>query len=83
MAVFTIFGDDSYGRLSQIRSAISHQKEKNDVLRARVDELKSKVDGIQQDDRALEKAARSELGMAKPNEMIFLFDSAKEKKMEK
>ena len=83
MALFTIFGDESYSKLGQIRSAISHQKEKNDVLRSRVDKLKAQVEGLQQDDRELEKAARSELGMARPNEQIFLFDSPEAKKIGK
>ena len=80
VAIFTIFGDESYTKLAQIISSITRQKEKNDVLRGHVDGLKSKVQGLQQNDRELEKAARSELGMARPNEQIFLFDSPKEKK---
>ena len=79
-ALFTIFGDGNYSKLSQLRASIESQKEKNDVLRSRIDGLQKQVDGLQQDDRELEKAARNELGMARPNELIFLFDDEKNKK---
>ena len=78
IAVLTVLGDNSYSRLKGQRAAIEEQKEKNAVLGARVEELRSRVQGLQSSDRDLEKAARNELGMAHPNEMIFLFDDRKQ-----
>ena len=79
VALLSVLGDDSYARLSQLKSAIMTQKEKNDVLRGRVEDLRGQVAGLQTTDRSLEKAARNELGMARPNEMIFLFDDSRNK----
>lgn len=76
-ALVTVLVDDSFSKLTDLKAAITGQKDKNDVLRKTVNELKSEVDGIQQNDRTLEKAARNELGMARPNELIFLFNNAR------
>ncbi len=78
-AVLTILGDESYSKLIELRGAIARQREKNDVLRSRVEDLRSRVDGIQLNDRMLEKAARNELGMARPDEMIFLFEDSRKR----
>ena len=78
LAVFTLFGDESYKNLSRLRSSISFQKEKNEVLREKVEKLRNQVNSLQNDDRALEKAARNELGMVRPNEQIFLFEGSKD-----
>jgi cell division protein FtsB len=73
-ALFSLFGDDSYGRMQSLQKSYDAQLHKNDDLRAHVSDLKRDVYGLQHDDRALEKAARNELGMARPDEMIFIFD---------
>ncbi|NMC64489.1 MAG: hypothetical protein GYA55_15090 [SAR324 cluster bacterium] len=83
VALLSIFGDDSLSKLSQLRDTISNQKEKNVVLSTKVEELKHQVHGLQANDRILEKAARNELGMARPNDMIFLFDDVKKEKRTK
>jgi len=83
VALLSIFGDDSLSKLSQLKTTILNQKEKNVVLSTKVDELEVQVHGLQTNDRILEKAARNELGMARPNDMIFLFDDAKKEKKTK
>lgn len=77
VALLSILGDESFAKLTQFRSSISAQKDKNDVLSDRVNKLRQEVAGLQTNDRVLEKAARNELGMARPNEMIFLFEEPK------
>lgn len=76
-ALLTVLGDDSYSRLSRFKETIVLQKEKNDVLRSRVEDLRLQVNGLLSSDRTLEKAARNELGMARPDEMIFLFEDTR------
>lgn len=73
-ALFSLFGDDSYGRMQSLERSLSAQQQKNEELRTHVSDLKRDVYGLQHDDRILEKAARNELGMARPDEMIFIFD---------
>ena len=74
--LFSLFGDDSYGRMQSLEKSLSAQQQKNNELHAHVSELKRDVYGLQHDDRILEKAARNELGMARPDETIFIFDTS-------
>jgi len=73
-AVFALFGDDGFSRMRALRKSVEAQREKNLQLQAQVSALKSKVHGLRNDDRALEKAARNQLGMARPDERIFIFE---------
>ena len=70
----TLFGDDSYSRLNTLQRSLEAQKSLNADLKQRVDSLDSEVRSIQVNDRELEKHARNELGLARPNELIFLFE---------
>ena len=74
-ALFSLFGDDSYGRMQGLQRSLMAQQQKNSELRETVGNLKQEVYGLQHSDRVLEKAARNELGLAKQNEMVFIFDS--------
>ena len=78
-ALASLYFDDSYGRMQQLKRNLSEQQVHNEQLREQVTSLKHEVNGIQNNDRELEKAARNELGMARPNEMIFIFDKEKDK----
>ena len=75
---FTLFGDGSYGDLTRLRETLAGQKRKNAALDERVDALKRGVHALQHDDRALEKAARNELGMARPDELVFFFSGGRD-----
>lgn len=74
---FVFLGENSYERISEVRNAINQQKQRNGDLHERVDDLKREVYGLQNDPRTLEKAARNELGMARPNEQIYIFEKDK------
>lgn len=69
-----MFTDKSYSKLSLIKENISAQADRNAELRQEVLELRSKVYNLQNNPRDLEKAARNKLGMARPNEDIFIFE---------
>ena len=75
-AILSLVGDDSYGKLLGVRGSIEHQKKTNAKLDESVTSLKRQIYGLQNEDRALEKAARNELGMARPDEDIVIFDSS-------
>ena len=74
---FLFFGEDSYARISSLNNAIEQQKQKNLELKDKVDQLKEDIHGLQNNPRELEKAARNELGMARPNELIYMFEKGK------
>ncbi len=72
----SLFGDDSYSKLQTLRRSLEAQKSLNAELHGRVRGLDSEVRSIQVSDRELEKHARNELGLARPNELIFIFDDS-------
>ena len=75
--LLTIFGDESYARLHSFRQSVEHQREINGKMQQQVSALKHDVAGLQNDPRALEKAARNELGMTRSNEILVIFDDKK------
>ena len=76
MLCFSFYGDDSYSKLLSLKDSLRVQKAHNTKLRDYIDELKGDVVGLQTNDRALEKAARNELGMARQDELVFFFEKA-------
>lgn len=72
--LLSFFGDDSYRGYHELADSVKAQGAANEELRDQVNQLKRQVYGMQSDPRILEKAARNELGLARPNEYIFIFD---------
>jgi cell division protein FtsB len=72
--VISFIGDDSYSRLQSLKSNLGLQEEKKNSLKSEVLELRSEVYGLQTNDRVLERAARSELRMQSPDEILVIFD---------
>ena len=84
LTLISLFGGDSFSRLRAMQDGLEQQHDKGNALESEVVELRREVYGLQHKDRVLEKAARNELGMARPDELIFIFqekqeDEAKEK----
>lgn len=75
-ALVSFLGDNSYSKLQALRNGLLVQREENQKLESYVNDLKREVQGLNQDPRVLEKAARNELGLARPNETIFLFEES-------
>lgn len=74
-----IFAGESYGRLRELRAMLVRQRDANQELKGTVDSLKREVSQLENDPRKLEKAARNELVLARPNEMVFIFDQEGDK----
>lgn len=74
VAFLCIYGDNSFEKLASLRKSLEVQREKNIDLNVEVTELKREVRDLHSSSREIEKAARNELGMARPNELIFFFD---------
>jgi cell division protein FtsB len=69
-----IFAGESYGRMQELKSLVKSQRESNQDLKKTVNSLKQEVTALENDPRSLEKAARNGLMLARPGEMVFLFD---------
>ncbi len=74
LSFMAIFAGESYGRLIELRATLSTQREANQELKTTVDGLKREVAQLEHDPRKLEKAARNELVLARPDEMVFIFE---------
>lgn len=83
VALFSLFGDNSYSRMQSLRRNIENQQGKNVELEAKVARLQSEISSLRFDDKQLETTARNELGMARPNELIFRFDSTLDQETKK
>jgi cell division protein FtsB len=75
VALMALFGDESYGRLRSLSSSISAQKEINSGLEDKVGKLQNEIAALRFDDQELERRARKDLGLARPNELIFRFET--------
>jgi cell division protein FtsB len=83
LGVLLFIGDDSYSHLRTLEQNLRVERKKNDELQHHVDEVKQKIHGLRKDDRYLERTVRNELGLAKPDELVFIFDDARARSSEK
>jgi cell division protein FtsB len=73
-AIFSFLIDDGFARLNSLNHSLEQQQRSNARLEDSVQGLRRQVSGLQGDPRAVEKAARSDLGMARPDEMVVIFE---------
>lgn len=73
-AAFSFLSDDGFSRLTSLAKSLEHQQRANARLEENVQALKRQVNGLQNDSRIVEKAARSELGMARSDELVVVFE---------
>lgn len=73
-AAFSFLSDDGFVRLSSLNRRLEQQQRANVKLSDTVQALKREVQGLQADPRTVEKAARSELGMSRPDEVVVIFE---------
>ncbi|RMG45044.1 MAG: hypothetical protein D6719_00825, partial [Candidatus Dadabacteria bacterium] len=76
---FSLLAGDGFHYLNSLKKVLGHQREQNLVLEKQVENLRREVYFLENDDRALEKAVRNELGMMAPDEMLFIFDKKSER----
>jgi len=73
-AIVSFVADDGFTKLSVLNRNLDQQRRTNEKLETKVKALREHVKGLQVNPRTIEKAARSELGMARPNEVIVVFE---------
>jgi cell division protein FtsB len=74
ITVMSLVGRDGYPHLEALRDSLNRQNTRNEERATYINELKKEVYSLEKDDRALERAARENLGMAKPNEEVYFFE---------
>lgn len=74
IAGFALFGSDSYSELQMLQSTLEKERKQAQALKSKVNTLRREVSSIQTSNRALDKAARNELALARENEVVVFFD---------
>jgi cell division protein FtsB/cell division protein DivIC len=77
--IVTFFGEKGILHLISMRKELVRVKEKNFKLEEENQKLKEEVKRLKSDKRYIEEIARKELGMVKEGEIIYQFDSPKDK----
>ncbi len=73
---FTVFGERGLLRINDLKRERSLIEEKSAELRAGNEKLRQEIALLHSDRRHLERIARNDLGLVKPNEIIYQFPAA-------
>lgn len=76
----SFIGGESFSGMREMRASLERQRTKNSELKATLVSLKQEVRGLTRDRRVLERAARNELAMVRPNEEIVIFEREPDEK---
>jgi cell division protein FtsB len=68
------FGDQSFEGQAKLRQQVESQRAETLALQNTVNKLRSDLHRFDVDPRAVEQVARDSLGMAKANDLVFVFD---------
>jgi cell division protein FtsB len=77
MMCFTIAGNHGLLHLRRLNREVESLRKKNDELAQEVSSVRTELEAAQNSDVTLEKTAREQLGLAKPNEVVYIFPEAK------
>lgn len=73
-AVVLILGPEGLPRLETLRGELAYVKRSNGSLHREIEHLRWEIRALRTDPSEIERVARDELGMLRPDEMIFQFD---------
>ena len=71
------FKDDSYPRITELKSLIQDQKKENSAMATRNTHLRKEVEDLKKGDAAIEERARTDIGMIKEGEEFYLITQPK------
>ena len=74
LAVASASDPDGLRRSWRLEQEIASYEEKNRALAARNTSLRLEIEALSGDDRALDRAAREDLGLVRPDEVVFNFE---------
>lgn len=70
----TFMLDDGFTKVESLQRSLEQHRRSNGALEQDVERLQREIAGLQGDDRVLERVARSELGLVRPDELMVIFD---------
>jgi cell division protein FtsB len=74
---YRVYGGPGLGRLAQLRRELAELKGKNQVTAAENERLRAEVHALRYDLGAVERVAREELGLVKPDEIVVQLEEAR------
>jgi cell division protein FtsB len=74
LVAFFVVNDGSYQDLQSMQQSLSQHQIKNQEIASEVARLRYEAESLQNNDRYLEKVVRRQLLLARPNEVVVLFD---------
>lgn len=74
LAIASAASSGGLRRNSKLREEIASYEAKNRELAARNASLRLEIEALSGDSRALERAAREDLGLVRPDEVVFNFE---------
>lgn len=72
---FTVFGERGLLRIYEMRKEKGRIDLKSNELKAENEQLRLEIASLHNDPRYLERIARKDLGLVKPNEIVYQFPS--------
>ncbi len=78
-AVLLILRPEGLPRLRTLRTELSYVTRSNRTLRREIEDLRWQVRSLQNEPEAIERVARDELGLVRPDEIIFQFGQFEER----
>lgn len=82
-AFFTIFGNHGLLRLIHVDRELETVRQQNSDLESEIMQLKNKMFGLEHSSTVLEKTAREELGLSKPDEIVYIFSNTERSRSSK
>ena len=73
VAFFAITGEQGLLKLMSVNSELRNIELQNHEIETQIFDLQNKIYAIKYDDGTLERVAREELGLAKPDERLYTF----------
>jgi len=77
MMLFTVAGNHGLLHLQRMDQEVRSLQEKNEELSRESAEVARKIAEVKNDEHVLEQKGREELGLAKPNEIVYIFPEGK------
>ncbi len=80
MMFFTVAGNRGVLTLQRMDREVKSLREKNEELSRESAEIERQIAAVREDAEVLEQKGREELGLAKPNEIVYIFPEGKREK---
>lgn len=71
---YRAYGPDGIGQVRRLEAELQRIDGQNSALQSENSALQLRIGQLKQDRRAIERVARDELGLVRPNDIVFLFE---------